>query len=248
MHLQNLQLEFAESLFANAPQLDCILPAQNIRLYQQNVMIHLIQALRTTYPLILRLVGDDFFQLTARAYIKQYPSRSGDVNEYGEYFSDFLAEYQPVKELIYLAEVAQFEWTCHLLLSASSHAPMDLDILKKLQPEQYEQIHFYLHPASKVMKFYYPILRIIELCAGNIDDTIDLSEEGVNLLIIRRDLDISLVPLAVGEFTFLAALQENKSLAEALTSAIEVDATFVLDEKLSGWIQDQAIVDGQLAF
>jgi hypothetical protein len=243
MHLQNLQLEFADNLFSSENQLDCILPAQNMRLYQQNVLVHLIKALRNTYPLILRLVGDDFFQITAKAYIKQYPSRSGDLNDYGEYFSDFLAEYQPLKDLIYLAEVAQFEWTCHVLLSASSPGRMDVFILKNLHPDQYEQIHFQLHPACKVMKFYYPMLRIIELCEGNVDDTIDLGEEGIHLLIIRRHLDISLIPLTDGEFTFLSAIQENKSLAEALSASLEVDPMFSLEEKLSAWIQDLTIVD-----
>lgn len=246
MQLQNLQLDFAEALLSDDAHIDFILPAQNIRLYQHNLIMHLTAALRQTYPLILRLVGDDFFQLTVKAYIKQYPSRSGDLNEYGEYFSDFLAEYQPVKDLIYLAEVAQFEWTCHTLLSAGTQGPLDPSILKSVAPEHYDQIHFSLHPACKVMKFYYPILRIIELCKGEIEDTIDLVEEGeagIDLLISRRQWDIILLPLTTGEFTFLAALQENQSLAEALANATQLDPAFALDKKLPAWIQDQTIVD-----
>jgi hypothetical protein len=243
MLLQNLQLEFSESLFAQDQPLDFILPAQNMRIYQQQVIVYLVNALRKTYPLVLRMVGDDFFQLAAIAYSKQYPSRSGDLNEYGEYFSDFLAEYQPVKDLIYLAEVAQFEWICHTLLSAGVHAPMTFSVWKNFQPEQYEQLHFSLHPACKVMKFYYPILHIIELCETEVPDSIELGNEGNYLLMMRRESDLNLVTLTVAEFTFLSLLQDNKSLATALSAALDVDSSFDLDAQLERWVEEQVMVE-----
>lgn len=246
MLLQNLQLEFADAIVADEQDIDFILPVKNMRIYQNNVISTLTKALHNTYPLIVKLIGDDFFRLTAKEYIKRYPSRSGNLNDYGQYFSDFLVEYEPVKELIYLADVAQFEWTCHTLLSASTHSPFDATLLKNIAPEQYEHIHFYLHPASRVMKFYYPLLRIIDLCKGEINDTIDLGEEGVNILIIRLHEDISLIPLSESDYTFLSALQDNVSLAAALEATINIDPTFQLDEKLTAWIQDQTIVDCQL--
>ena len=243
MQLQNLQLEFSEAIQSDDQSLDFILPPQNIRIYQYNVQAHLLQALRQTYPLVVKLVGDDFFRMTAKEYIKHYPSRSGDLHDYGQYFSDFLAEFQPVKDLIYLAEVAQLEWTCHALLIAGTHAPFDSALLNRVAPEHYDQIHFLLHPASYVKKFYYPLLRIIDLCKGDMDDTIDLGEGGVYLLMIRKELDINLISLSESEFTFLAALQENLSLAAALEAALQIDADFSLDKKLTEWIQEQIIVD-----
>lgn len=244
MLLQNLQLEFADALLTDEQHLDFILPSQNIRIYQNNVQANLLQALRSAYPLVVKLVGDDFFRVTAKEYIKRYPSRSGDLNEYGQYFSDFLAEYQPVKDLIYLADVAQFEWACHLLLFAGTHAPLNIDALKNLSPENYDLIHFVLHPASRIMKFYYPILRIIDLCKGDIsDDTIDIGEGGVNLLLFRQTLDIRLIPLSDSEFTFLNALQDNQSVANALEATLLIDPNFALGEKLTEWVREQVVVD-----
>jgi len=243
MQLQNLQHEFAEAVLSDDTHLSFILPAQNIRIYQNQALSQLIECLRNTYPLIVKLVGDDFFRVTAKAYIKQYHSRSGDLNEYGAYFSHFLAGYQAVKDLIYLAEVAQFEWTCHLLSTAGTHGPFDPHLLKNVSPEQYDQLHFVLHPAAKVMKFYYPILRIIDLCETKIDENIDLSEAGVDLLIIRRQLDISLLPLTPADFIFLSSLQDNHSVSDALEAALNEDPHFSLDQKLTAWIQDGTIVD-----
>jgi hypothetical protein len=242
MQLQNTQLDFADALLSSDQQLDYLLPAQNIRIYQHNVMMHLLGALQKTYPHVLRLVGSDFFQLAAKAYVKQYPSRSGELNEYGEYFSDFLTEYQPVKDLIYLAEVAQFEWAYHLLLSAGTQTPLDITLLKNLAPEQYDQVHFSLHPACKVLKFYYPILRIMA-SEKEIDDSFDFGEDGIHLLMMRPRTEIELFTLTAGDFTFLAALQDNLTLAEALTLTLDVYPSFELNNKLSSWIHEHIIVD-----
>lgn len=247
MTLQNLQAEFAESILSDEADLAPVLPAQNLAIYSNNMTANLINTLQDTYPLIAKIVGHDFFRLTAKEYMQRYPSRSNNLHDYGEYFSDFLAQYQPVKTLIYLPEVAQFEWLCHILFFAADHAPLHPASLEAISPEQYKQLHFTLHPASRLMKCHYPLLRIIDLCQGEIDEIINLHEGGQPLLIIRRDLDISLVTLTLAEFHFLNALNENQTLSEALDIAISIDPDFKLEEKLPAWIKDKTLVDCRLA-
>lgn len=121
MSLQNLQAELAEAILANDPATTIVLPVEHLRIYQNNIESNLVKTLKNTYPLITKLLGDDFFQTTACHYIAYYPSRSGNLHDYGEYFSDFLAEHPPVKHLCYLAEVALFEWSCHTLFVAADH-------------------------------------------------------------------------------------------------------------------------------
>src|SRR5579871_3882424 len=130
MLLQNLLAEFTEALLSDNQTESVFQPAHNISIYQNNYFSQLTQSLQKTYPLITQLVGEDFFKQTAREYINRYPSCSGNLHEYGEYFSDFLAEYQPVSDLIYLPEVATFEWTCHTLYFASDHAAFDIALLE----------------------------------------------------------------------------------------------------------------------
>lgn len=247
MNLQNLQSELVECILNDEDNLDFILPAQNLIIYKNNVNANLISTLQDIYPLIEKLVGQDFFRVAAKEYSHHYPSRSSNLYDYGEYFSDFLAEYQPVKTLLYLAEVAKFEWLCHTLFFAADHSALKIQLLEGLPTEKYDHLHFTLHPASRLMKLHYPLLRIIDLCKGEIDETVDLHEGGGYLLIIRRDLDISLVTLTAAEFYFLHALQENETLSTALEQALRVDANFKLDEKLPVWIQDKTLVDCYLA-
>lgn len=243
MQLSNLQAELADAILTADDTLDCVVPATHISIYHNNVMSTLIHTLQTTFPLIQKLVGTDFFRMTAKEFIRHYPSRSPNLHEYGNYFSDFLASYAPVHHLIYLAEVAQFEWLCHQINLAPDHARFDLKTLSNVAPNHYHELHFILHPASHLQRFHYPILEMIDLCNQETDITLDINMGGVNLLMIRREYDLCLVPLNNAEFTFLEMLHDGKSVATALNTALMLDAQFNLEEKLPQWIKDKTLVD-----
>jgi hypothetical protein len=75
-----------------------------------------------------------------------------------------------------------------------------------------------------------------------IDSTIDLQEGGVNLLIIRYDLEIKLIELPLDEFHFLHALQERLTISEALEATLHINTNFKLEKKLLGWLKNKTIV------
>lgn len=242
MSLQNVQAELAEIILANDLKTDLVQQPENLTIYHHHVTKKLLKPLQDSYPLIRRLLGEDFFTITANEYIKNYPSRTSNLHDYGAYFSDFLAEYQPLHDLMYLAEVAQFEWACHQLQFAADAPKFDLTGLTQISDEQLESLHLVIHPASSLMKCYYPILDIIDLCQGEVDDTVNINAGVMNLLIIRRDMELCLVPLTEAEFHFLNEVQDNKSIADALQTALSYDPAFNLEEKLSLWVQDKTIV------
>lgn len=246
MQLQNEQAEIADLILANDEHTNVVGPAENLSVYHYTMMASLTNTLKEIYPLISKLVGEDYFNLICKEYIYQYPSRSGNLNHYGEYFHDFLAQHETLHRFLYLPEVAQFEWACHEIYFAAEHDMFSIILLENVTPEKYPHLHLVLHPASRVMKFQFPILKIINLCEKGSNENIDLNEGGVNILVIRRELDISLVSLTEGEFTFLDMLQDHKSLEESLNTALILDPKFKLEEKLPIWIQDKTIVDCHL--
>lgn len=247
MNLQNAQADFIDALFGTDEQATMLTPAKHISIYRNNVFASLLNALKLTYPLILALVGKDFFEMTAREYMRQYPSRSGNLEDYGEYFSDFIAHYPPVHELMYLAEVAEFEWASHSIYLAPNHPPFAAHTLASFAPEQHADLHFILNPASWLHKFHFPILHIVDLCNMQREEDIDLHKGGINLLMIRRELEISLVSLSPADFQFLQALNHHSTLSAALQQAEKIEPNYPLDEKLPQFIQDKIIVDCYLS-
>lgn len=247
MSLQNKQADFVEALLTKDTTLDCIRPSSHILIHLNNIQTNLTEALKNTYPLLLKLLGEEFFKVAAQEYMYRYPSRSSNLHDYGRYFGDFLSQYDPVNELIYLSEVAEFEWACHILYVAADHPPFKTQSLEKFTPEQHGHIHFLLHPASWIHRFQFPILDIVDLCKEDPEGTVDLDKGGINLLVLRKELDLTLTPLNQADFFFLEALNQDSSLNDALHLAKSVDPEYGLAEKLPAFIQKGIIVDCSLS-
>src|SRR3990167_4273996 len=238
--LESSQLELIDAILSDHYH-ETLYPTSHLCIYRNNILSGIIHALHDTYPLLVKLLGDDFFRQTAKDYYKHYPSRSGNLHEYGEYMSAFLANYQPVSHLPYLSEVAQFEWFCHTLFFAATPQASNMLSLTDISPDQYHKLHLVLHPVSQLMKCRSPLLQIIDLCNRELNETIDMHAGGVHVLIIRKELDISLMPLDENEFIFLSALIEHQSVAKALNLALQINPKFELDQKLPLWVENKII-------
>jgi hypothetical protein len=70
----------------------------------------LLHALALSHPTVLALVGEDFFDQAALAFVERSPPSSVWLTGYGEAFADFLADYEYARELPYLADVAWFDF------------------------------------------------------------------------------------------------------------------------------------------
>lgn len=239
---QNWQAEFAESLLSDAPTLEGVQPSSALLLYKNNHRNVLINTLKKHYPLILNMLGSDFFKATATAYIEQYPSGSSSLNDYGAYFSAFLNEHEAVDHLIYLPELAQFEWACHEVSLAADAPPLNLPERDQLRTEDPDSLYLTLHPASQLIKCHTPILKILQWCkselthiAGPLDSTM--------LFIHRPEEALVLTTLSAADFVFLNRLHEGYSLKEAMTQTELLAALYPFDEKLNEWVMNGVIVE-----
>jgi hypothetical protein len=57
----------------------------------------------------VRLVGEDFFNKIAKEFIKMHPSKTGNIIDYGEQFSNFIKLSPYCKTVPYLVDIAKFE-------------------------------------------------------------------------------------------------------------------------------------------
>ena len=92
--------------------------ASRFEVYRNNVVTSLVRSLEKTYPVVSRLVGAEFFQATARVYVESDPPKTPALIDYGAGFPRFLGNFEPVRGLPYLSDVAALEW----LRTRSYHA------------------------------------------------------------------------------------------------------------------------------
>jgi hypothetical protein len=228
---------------AATPALDA---SARIAIYRNNVFGNYRNTLRQVYPVVLALVGEAFFDRAADVYAARYPSRSGDLNDFGAQLGDFLAEWPPSAHLAYLRDVAKLEWAMESVFHAADAATLDLQALATVSPDRFSELRFDLHPASRLVHSVYPILRIWQVNQPGYggDQTVQLDVGGDALLVIRRGSANELEPLSPGELLLLQDLAGGKSLGEAHVRALKAESA--LD--LSAFLQRHVLGGTLVAF
>lgn len=252
--LRDLQIEFATAIFSDNEDDVSFMqnlvgskmgPDRQLDVYRNNVFGCLTDALKMAYPVVLKLVGVEFFEHLASEFIRKTPSKSGNLHNFGGELPEFIAEFPEVIGLIYLPDVARLEWACHEVFFSEDHFPLQSDRLAVVPEDQQERLKFHLHPATRLLDFKFPIHRIWETnqedFTGN--PAINLDRGGVHLLVRRRDYQAVLQPLTPGEWSFLNSCQSREDLTRACQSAQEIDPHFNIGETLKQCVADAILVD-----
>lgn len=233
--LRDLQDSFARAMFNpghNAIEA-CIATggmaaADRLAIYRNNLRHNYVEALRAVFPVIERLVGEQFFRHAALAYVPAYRSRQGNLHAYGEHLGEFLAGFGPAAGLSYLADVARLEWHVHEAFHAAEVACFDSSRLGTVLPEYYPALRFILHPACRLIASPFPIERIWAANQDGADGAVDLAAGACQVLVRRPCEDIVVESVGAAEYAMLKAFQAGLGLDLALSAARAQDAGFDL--------------------
>jgi hypothetical protein len=243
---------------------DAALPALSV--HRTNAQCSFADALRSSFPALFRLVGEDYFRQTAREFQRLHPSGSGDLTHAGAGFPDYLATLLDDGDYRCLADVARLEWLIQETLLAPDHARLDLEALARVAPEDYGAVRFVLHPALRLFESPFPALTIWEeniggagVGSGGGDEgrgggvdgrgggdaepaPIRLDAGADRLAVMRRRGQLEFMRLREGELAFLKALAGGATFADAIASG-ETDAAFDASAALQRMVAADAIVD-----
>jgi hypothetical protein len=84
--------------------------ADALHAHRNTVLGALSHVLRQAYPAIDRLVGEAFFDRMAVAWARTQPPVEPQLAGYGAGFAEFVAGFQGVEALPFIAELARLEW------------------------------------------------------------------------------------------------------------------------------------------
>lgn len=226
--LHELQAQFACSLLDEGPDVPPAVAGsvadrgafdgcRRFNVYRNNVTLTLREALATTYPCIVRLVGEAFFARLARDFTRAMPPSEPNLDVYGEALARFLERYPPVAHLPYLPDVARLEWARIEAFRAADPPAFDFGGLAAVLAEEQPQLAFVLSPAARLIASAYPVLAIREMCLAETEpeEELDPGAGGDNVLVLRRDDAVALFRLSPAEYAFLAALGTGATLAAA---------------------------------
>lgn len=223
-------------------------PAERIRIYRNNTREIHLATLRAAFPVLKRLVGEDYFRELACKYREHFPSTSGNLHHLGARLPEFLAQHLADTGYRYFIDVARLEWAYQEVLVAADQAPLDVDRLKHVAPADYSRLVFQLHPAARLVASAFPVLTIwnANQPGGDSQQVIDLGSGGESVLVLRTEHDVELRRLDAAEFTFLKHSADGTRLADAAAAASDAGA-FDLGSILRRCVAAGAFVDFTLS-
>ena len=202
--------------------------------YRNNVVAAATGALGDTFPAVRALVGDDFFQATARAYLDTSPPRSPLLFRYGATFGDFLETFPPAQSVPYLGDVARLEYARLQAYHAADVVPIEIQALGAIPPDEVAGVTFDIHPAVSLIRSSFPVVSLWAASTGLMSsDDVDITraEDG---LTARPGLDVDTRVLPAGGSTFVEALLDGGTLGDATETAAAAEPAFELSEHLAG--------------
>jgi hypothetical protein len=219
-------------------------PARRIGIYCNNAREGFLKAMQATFPVLLRLSGEDWFRQTALRYMQPHPSRSGNIHYIGERFASFLEVQLIDSPYFYFADVARLEWAYQEVLVAADHPELDVGSLAEISPDDYEALKFTTHPALRLVASRFPVLAIWKANQPGSEATmIDLARGACHVLIIRREDHVELRELPPDRFALLRAFVERKTFRDAAAEVLAVDPDLDLAAALASIVQLRTLVD-----
>lgn len=236
--LDALQRAFADELWhGQTTQLsevivdDEMFAQSRLNIYRNNFKANLRAALASTYPVVKKLVGPEYFRYLAEAYMKEHPSRSGDLRYAGRNLPGFLANLETAKSLPYLHDVARLEWACSVVSVADrliSRGPANFEALA---PGDIANLRFGGRLTSRLVRSRYPLFSIwlVNQNSHDGDESVNLDDGAQSVLVVRPDLELELWPLNEAESVFTESLLTGNTLADAVD--VVVSCGFDVDLK-----------------
>lgn len=121
--------------------------------YRDAYALRLVDVLADDYEMLRAHVGAAAFDILARTYILNTPSRTANARWYGAGLPGFLSRHSPYREQPELAELAALEQALGDVFDAADASPLTLDALTPLAPDDWPNLVFAPHPAVRRLNF-----------------------------------------------------------------------------------------------
>lgn len=216
-------------------------PDARLAVYRNNVVSSLVDALAETFPVVQQLVGTEFFRAMAVLFVRQAPPRSRVLAHYGQGFPSFVADFEPVRGLPYLADVARLEVARVAAYHAADADPVPDDSVAfaLASGDRMGELKLVLHPSVSTLDSRHAVVAL--WAAHQVDDGAEIASVDVDVpesaLVLRAGLDVLVLRAPAGAVAFVEALRAGLDLGEsasrALSAAPAFDLTAVLSQLLA---------------
>lgn len=195
-----------------------------VRIYRNNVRSAYGRALGDLFPVVRRLVGEDFFKALAAAYFGAHRPRVHAVARYGDRFPRFLEGFEPAATLPYLGDVARLELAWLAAYHARDAAAISAGEALARGGDAPEALRLFAHPALQLYaseRGGYSIWLHNKL---ENEGRLSVTAPREWALVTRPESEVRVIAVSRAVHDCVAALVGGARLGEALELALAIDA------------------------
>ncbi|MDK2746927.1 MAG: DNA-binding domain-containing protein [Brevundimonas sp.] len=190
-----------------------------LAVYRNTTIKARIDALEANYPTVLQMVGEDWFRAAAAAFVAEQPGDRPVLVDYGAGFPDWLARFEPARDMTYLAPCARLDraWTqAHLAKDAVSFEAREAAALGSALAGATAA----LHPSVQLFWFEWtaPSLWLAHRYPSP-DASLEWRAEAEGLLVHRSGAEVQARLLSRAEWVFLDACRLYRPFGVAAAAA-----------------------------
>jgi hypothetical protein len=216
-------------------------PLDRLRVYQHNVSGVHQRAMETIFPVCRKILGDVAFANFCRDFSWAEPTANPDLNQYGEWFPEYLAQQVEQRNELggyeYLPDLTRLEYLWQAACYARDDSPFDFADFGRLQAQGANMV---FDPANSLslMQSDYPILEIWKQHrSGETGEAVKGITQRQYLLVYRHEFEPQIFEVDLPRFALLQGCQRGESmvaLAEDCDAASALGSLASLIDK--GWI------------
>ena len=221
MKLMDLQDYLADAIISDNTDMitpfikntDSISTGERIAVYQNNYRHNLTNILTQTYPVILKLIGQDCFASVISQFIKIYPPKCANLNVYGGDFSDFVSTLDILKPLHYLPDMARLEWCMNQAYFANDDISITAYQAQNMGIDHFLSCNLSLCDNVDIITSQYPIYDIWHFCTqDNSENPLDINASGQNILVNRVNYQANIQNISSDDYKIFDGIKNGQTL------------------------------------
>lgn len=227
------ELPTPEGLIGNSNR-----PTRRFSVYRNNVVVGLTDAMESSFPVVRKLVGDEFFRALCGVYVRRFPPASPILSQFGSKLPEFLETFPPVAGLPYLPDVARLENLLRESYHETDAVPVSADAVARISADELPLVRMRFAPSMRLLRSRHPVCGIWRANAAGGPKPTYAAED---VLVVRREFDPEPVVLPPGGHEIISHLAAGASLLEACDRASAECSETRLDETLAILVRFGAI-------
>lgn len=222
--------------------------ARGLEVYRNAWRARLVEALRSNYPVVHRVLGDEAFDALADDYLEAHPPQNRSIRWFGDRLPAYVAGHPDALPHPALVDLVRFEWSICLAFDAADCITLTFDALSTVEPDAWASMCFRCQPAFALLDLKWavaPVWHALTDTEGDDEPLPPPQAHNHSVLVWRRDLQPMWRTVEPLEADLLRRLQAGESFEQLCLAAVdrvgEAAAAEAVLGHLQQWIADQVL-------